>query len=228
MSMTRIGRPGSNTRSARRSLVELTAVASRGVDDGLFVISAGLVAATTDEPPQSEQTATTSELDVDTKQAKAPVPVGAAEPLNARVPSTDEFLDSDSTAEMFVKIAKDYQNRALESIKANLNAGLDHAKDFAEKRAGSEAASNDRSSANLSSFLTVLEGVKEINAEVLELMKANVLTTLEHARGLASATTTADFIELSSAQARRQCELILKQAGALKSLAHRMTKSGGD
>jgi hypothetical protein len=208
--------------------VELTAAASRGVDDGLFVMPAGPVAATTDEPPQSEQAATTSELDVDPKRAKAPVPVGAAESLNARVPSSEEFLDSDSTAEMFVKIAKDYQNRALESIKANLNAGLDHAKGFAEKRAGSEAASKDRSSANLSSFLTVLKGVKEINAEVLELMKVNALTTLEHARGLASAKTAADFIELSSAQARKQCELILKQAGALKSLADRMTKSGGD
>jgi hypothetical protein len=74
--------------------------------------------------------------------------------------------------------------------------------------------------------LTALEGVKEINAEVLELMKVNALTTLEYARGLANSTTAADFVELSSAQARKQCELILKQAGALKSLAHTMKRSG--
>jgi hypothetical protein len=42
MSKTRTGRPGSNTRSARRSLVELTAAASHAVDDGLFVLSSGI------------------------------------------------------------------------------------------------------------------------------------------------------------------------------------------
>jgi hypothetical protein len=201
--------------------VELTAAASYAVDDSLFVTSAGLSAFSADEPAQSEQ-APASDLNVVARRATAPSPVGVPEPLNARASSSD----SDSTAEMFVKIAKDYQNRVLESIKANLEAGLEQAKDFEEKRAGSEAASKDHRSAARDGFLTALEGVKEINAEVLELMKVNALTTLEYARGLANSTTAADFVELSSAQARKQCELILKQAGALKSLAHTMKRSG--
>jgi hypothetical protein len=56
-------------------------------------------------------------------------------------------------------------------------------------------------------------------------MKANVITTREYARELAGTTTVAEFVELSSAQAPKQCELILKQSGALKSLAQTILKS---
>src|ERR1700730_17926994 len=62
----------------------------------------------------------------------------------------------------------------------------------------------------------------------IELMKANVITTLEYARELGGTTTAAEFVELSSAQARKQCELILRQAGALRSLAQTITKSSAD
>ena len=151
------------------------------------------------------------------------------ESLNAAVSRSDELVDSDSTAEMFVKIAKDYQNRAFENIKVSLNAALDHAKDFAETRVVSEAAPKDHGGASLDNFLTVLKGATaEFRTEALELMKANVITTLEYARELAGTTTAAEFVELSSTQARKQCELILKQAGTLKSFAQTITKSGAD
>jgi hypothetical protein len=52
MSKTRIRRPASDIRPARRSLVELTAAASRAVDDGLFVLSSGIAASN----PRSEHT----------------------------------------------------------------------------------------------------------------------------------------------------------------------------
>ena len=151
------------------------------------------------------------------------------ESLNAAASRSDELVDSDSIAEMVVKIAKDYQNRAFEHIKVSLNAALDHAKNFAETRVGGEAASKDDGGASLDNFLTVLKGATaEFHAEALELMKANVITTLEYARELAGTTTAAGFVELSSAQARKQCELILKQAGTLKSLAQTITKSSAD
>jgi hypothetical protein len=78
-------------------------------------------------------------------------------------------------------------------------------------------------------FLTVLEGIAtEFRDEALELMKANAITTLEYARELAGTTTAAEFVELSGTQVRKQCELILKQAGALKSLAQTITKSSAE
>ena len=62
----------------------------------------------------------------------------------------------------------------------------------------------------------------------MELMKANVITTVEYARELAGTTTAAEFVELSGTLVRKQCELILKQADALKSLAQTITKSSAE
>ena len=224
MSKTRIGRRASNIRSARRSLVELTAAASRAVDDGLFVPSTNPIAAPLDDSSRSGQAAETSDRAIGTTTSL--VPVAIPESLNAAVSRSDELVDSDSTAEMFAKIAKDYQNRAFESVKVSLNAALDHAKDFVEPRVRSEAAPKDHGRASLDNFLTVLNGAAaEFGAEALELMNANVITTLEYARDLSGTTTAAEFVELSSTQARKQYELILRQAGRLKSLAETITKS---
>ena len=229
MSKTRIRRPASDTRCARRSLVELTAAASRAVDDGLFGMSASPVAASMDDPPRLEHAKKTSDRTVLARRATAPISVTVPESLNTAVSRSDELVDSDSTAEMFVKIAKDYQNKAFESVKVSLNAALDHAKNFAETRVGSESASKDHGGASLNNFLTVLEGAAVgIRAEALELVKANVIATLECAQQLAGATTAAQFVELSSTHARKQYELVLKQAGALKSLVQTIAKSSAD
>jgi hypothetical protein len=106
------------------------------------------------------------------------------ESRNAAVPRNDELVDSDSSAEMMVKIAKDHQNRALENIKVSLNAVLDNAKDFVEPGVGRETASKDTGRSSESNFLTVLEeAATEFRAEVVELMTANVISTLGYTRG---------------------------------------------
>ena len=231
MSKTGIRRPASDIRPARRSLVELTAAASRAIDDGLLVTSASLIAASPNDPPRSDPTAKTHDRTMVAGQATAPVPVAVPEPLNeAAARSGGELVDSDSTAEMVVKVAKDYHNRAFENIQLTFNAALDHAKDFAETRVGSEGALKGQGGAIFeNNFLTVLKGTAtEFRAEALELMKANVITTLEYARELAGTTTAAEFVELSGTQARKQCELILKQVGSLMSLAQTITKSSAE
>ena len=163
MSHTQKRRRASHTRCARRSLVELTAAASRAVDDGLFVLSSGLAASN----PRSEHTGEkTSDQTILARQATAPSPVAVLESRNAAAPRKDELLDSDTTTEMMVKIAKDYQNRAFENIKASLNAALDHAKDPVETRVG------DIGDPSLeSNFLTVLkEAATEFRADAAELI----------------------------------------------------------
>jgi len=169
MSHTQKRRRASHTRCARRSLVELTAAASRAVDDGLFVLSSGIAASN----PRSEHTGDkTSDQTILARQATAPSPVAVLESRNAAAPRKDELLDSDTTTEMMVKIAKDYQNRAFENIKASLNAALDHAKDLVETRVGGEAASKDIGGFSLeSNFLTVLkEAATEFRADAVELI----------------------------------------------------------
>src|SRR6266853_242359 len=107
MSHTQKNRRSIHTRCARRSLVELTAAASRAVDDGLFVLSSGI--ATSD--PRTEHTGEkTYDQTILARQATAPSPVAVLESRNAAAPRKDEVLDSDTTEMMVVKIAKDYQN----------------------------------------------------------------------------------------------------------------------
>lgn len=167
MGHTQKRRRASHTRCARRSLVELTAAASRAVDDGLFVLSSGIAASN----PRSEHTGEkTSDQTILARQATAPSPVAVLESRNAAAPRKDELLDSDTTTEMMVEIAKDYQNRAFENIKASLNAALDQ--DLVETRVGGEAASKDISGSSLeSNFSTVLkEAATEFRADAVELI----------------------------------------------------------
>src|SRR5262245_22442081 len=183
MGKTRLGLPPSIHRSARRSLVELTAAASRAVDDGLFVTSASQLTASADQPPSLGQEAKTTSIDA--TQAAAPSPVAGGEAPNVTESRKDELLDTDSTAEMFARIAKDYQNRAFEQMRANLESTLKHAKDFAEKGAASEATPK-HGSGSLNNLLEGLKGVTEkFNAEALAMVKANAITTVEYARELA-------------------------------------------
>jgi hypothetical protein len=93
------------------------------------------------------------------------------ESRKAASPRKDELLDSDTTIEAMVKIAKDYQNGAFENIKASLNAALDHAKDVVET-GGGEAASKDIGGFSLeSNSLTVLKEVAtDSRADAVELM----------------------------------------------------------
>src|SRR5215208_1691068 len=187
MSKTQIRRPASAIRPARRSLVELTAEASRAIDDGLVVTPASLIAASPDDPPRSAPAATTQHHSMAAGQVTAPTPAAVPESLSEAEARNGELVDTDSTAEMLVKIAKDYHNRAFEDIKLGLNAALDHAKDFAETKAGSEGALKGNNGSVLeNNFLRFLKGTAaEFRAEALELMKANVTTSFEYARELA-------------------------------------------
>src|SRR5947209_7750345 len=99
MSKTRIRRPASDIRPARRSLVELTAAASRAIDDGLLVTSASLIAASPDDPPRSEPAAKAHDRTMVAGQVTAPIPVAVPESLNKAAARSGELVDSDSTAE---------------------------------------------------------------------------------------------------------------------------------
>jgi len=141
MSYTQSSRRANHTRCRRRSLVELTALAaSRAVNDGLFVLPSGIAAPN----PRSEHTGEKrSDQIIPARQATAPSPVAVPESRNAAAPRNDELLDSDTITEMMVTIAREYQNRAFENIKASGIAALDPAKDLVETRVGGEAASID-------------------------------------------------------------------------------------
>src|SRR5258705_12406549 len=109
MSKTRIRRPASDIRPARRSLVELTAAASRALDDGLLGTSASLIAASPDDPPRSEPAAKTHDRTMVAGQGTAPTPVAVHESMNEGAARSGELVDSCRTAEMVGRIPMNYQ-----------------------------------------------------------------------------------------------------------------------
>ena len=169
MNHTQKRRRASHMRFARRSLVELTAAASRAVDDGLFVLSSGIAASDRRSEHTSEKT---SDQRILARQATAPSSVAVLESRSAAA-SKDELLDSDTISAMMVKIAKDRQDRRFENIEASLNAAFDRANELAETQVGGEPASKDiGDSSPESNFLTVLkEAATEFRAVELNLQK---------------------------------------------------------
>jgi hypothetical protein len=125
---------------------------------------------------------------------------------------------------MAVKIAKAYQAETLDDIKAGFNAALDYAAEFANRGAPTDAATDltptDGGDADRRNALAA-----QYRAEAAELMKANVATSLDFARQMLVAKTSAEWVELASTHARLQCELMLQQTRALRSFARTVTKS---
>jgi hypothetical protein len=137
-----------------------------------------------------------------------------------------KFDASDSSADMAVKIAKACQAETLDDIKAGFNAALDYAAEFLRRGAASEIAgdhSSENSDAERRNALTA-----QYRAEAARLMTANMATTMNFARRLLGANSSAEWVELTSTHARLQCELMLQQAQALRSLARGITESDGD
>jgi hypothetical protein len=142
---------------------------------------------------------------------------------HATASGTCELSASDSTADMAVKIAKAYQADTLDDIKLGFNAALDYAAEFAKGRAASDTASGVVAADCDDGVRNTLAA--EYRAEAVALMETNVATSLDLARQLLNAKTSAEWIELASTHARVQCELMLQQGRALRSLARSMTIS---
>lgn len=125
--------------------------------------------------------------------------------------SSTQSQNSGSTIDLAAEIAKDMQAHALEAMKVGMHAALDYAKDFTSPDSDLQKGP-----------------AAECHAVALELMKVNAGATLQYTRELNRAKTLSEWIELSSAHARKQCELVLQQAELLKSLTRKVTTSGAE
>jgi hypothetical protein len=201
-------RPPSDRRPARRSLVELTAVASRAVADDL------LAAPQSPVPDRAPRRGHARQESQPTTAARHAEPETASNQADAR----------DSSAELTVRIAKDFQARALQDFSLGMNAVLDYAKGFIEPRAAANGVSKEQSRPE-HPVVKGLGAAAQYRTESAALVKANVESAMDYARALARARTPAEFIALSSEHARKQCEFALKQTEALKSLARSVRKT---
>jgi len=225
MSKLRSKPPANDTRPVRRSLVELTAAASRAVDDDALLTPVFPVAGAIKHTPRPEA------------EANAPAPTSA--PKQVMDPHAEEqpqepssrgravLPETESTIEMLVQIAKDQHARTLEGVRLSVGAALNYAKEFAKTPVPAYRCAPDGDAKPQENLLAAAGAAAACRAEAIELAKAQAATTLDCARELIDATTAAEFIELASALARKQCEVMLKQTAALQGFARTVTKSGG-
>ncbi|MDH2352715.1 phasin family protein [Bradyrhizobium sp. SSUT18] len=211
MGKPRSRQPADVARARRRSLVELTAEVSRAVDEGL-AMPPGSVTVFLQDAPQIAQA------------APAPMTAPAQEAASVIVASPEP--PSSTTTDLILDIAKDFQDHALDGMKAGAQAALDYAKDIAKPRIAGGTSESGGAAAAESHLIEAIGTAAECRAVVLELMKVNAGATLEYARELGRARTLAELVELSSTHARKQCELVLKQTELLRLLAQNMTKPG--
>ncbi|MGY3549464.1 hypothetical protein ACVWZ4_004830 [Bradyrhizobium sp. USDA 4472] len=211
MGKPRSRQPADIARTGRRSLLELAAEVSRAVDEGL-AMAPGSVTATVQDAPQ----------------IAPPMPVPAQEAVSV-IAARSEPPDSTST-DLIVDLAKECQARALDGMKTGAHAALDFAKnlakDLAKPRLDGTTSDANATGATESHLIEAIGTAAECRLVVLELMKINAGATLEYARELGRARTLAELVELSSTHARKQCELVLKQAELLKSVAQNMMNPG--
>jgi hypothetical protein len=225
MRKLRLKPPANDRRPVRRSLIELTAAASRAADAGLVPMPSSLVMISPEIMPRLEEA--------------APVPAGMAAPRKAapRVteaapelsPRAAALPQSDSAAEMLAQIAKDQHARVLDSIRLSFVAALDYAKDLSRTPmpADHDAPRDRRKAEDNQAEDSLHAAATEYRAESVELASANLAATLDYASDLVGARTGAEFVALSSALVRKQCELMLRQAAVLQSFAQKVTKKDG-
>jgi Phasin protein len=223
MRKLRLKPPANDTRPVRRSLVELTEAASRAADDGLVLMPTSLIMISPDIMPRLEEAAPVPARRVAPRKAAPRAAKAAAEPP-PRAAALPQF---DSAAEMLVQIAKEQQARVLDSMRSSFAAAMDFAKDLSRTPMPADRGPpQDKAKArdNKTKANPLAGAAAEYRAEAVELATANLAAALEYARGLAGMRTGADFVSLSSALARKQCELMLKQAAVLQSFAQKATK----
>ena len=76
--------------------------------------------------------------------------------------------------------------------------------------------------------LATAEATQDYRAKMLELMTANVKANLEYAIKLRKLRTPFEFIELSTAHARKQFELIMSQTAAFGELSRSLTVANAE
>ena len=137
------------------------------------------------------------------------------------------------------KAAKDYRSWMLEHMKVNINAALDYANgiasvslppDFAGPATGRPREQEENNVVpKLERQLSApARAAEEYRAKAFELMTANVNATLEYAQRLANVRSPAEFIELSTNHARKQCELIMTHTAALGALSQSLTTTNAE
>jgi phasin len=107
-----------------------------------------------------------------------------------------------------------------EAFRAMAGNGAAHAKDAYEK---ARAATDEATELLQSTYAAAAKSFTDYNLKVFEIARTNINGAFDHARELLSVQSPSEFVELSTAQARKQFELISAQNKELWALAQKVT-----
>ena len=99
-------------------------------------------------------------------------------------------------------------------------------KGFAQAKANvdkAKAATEEVTDLLKNSYATAAKGATEYNLKVIDVARANTNTAFDYARQMLAVKSVPEFVELSTAHARKQFETMTAQSKELTALAHKMT-----
>ena len=107
-----------------------------------------------------------------------------------------------------------------EAFREMTEKGVAHAKDTYEK---AQAAAGQATDLLKSTYATAAKCATDYNLKVLEIARTNTSTSFDYAQKLLGVKSLSEFVDLSTAHARKQCEAMTAQTKELAEIAQRAT-----
>jgi phasin len=107
-----------------------------------------------------------------------------------------------------------------EAVREFAQQGAAYTKDMLEK---TKAAAEEANKVLEQTYATAAKGVADFNLQWIEMARANTNSAFDFTRQLVGVKSPSEFLELSSAQARKHFEAFTEQARHLAVLAQKVT-----
>jgi phasin len=107
-----------------------------------------------------------------------------------------------------------------EAFRETAEKGVAQVKDTYEK---AKVATGQATDILRDTYATAAKGATEYNLKIIEIARTNTNTAFEHAQELIGAKSPAEFVELSTAHARKQFDTMIAQTKELTELTQKVT-----
>ena len=110
--------------------------------------------------------------------------------------------------------------KSNEAFRQTAETSVAQAKDTYEK---AKVATEQATDILKDTYATAAKGATEYNLKVIEIARANTNAAFEHAQKLIGVKSPLEFVELSTAHARKQLDTMMAQTKELTELAQKVT-----
>jgi len=107
-----------------------------------------------------------------------------------------------------------------EAFRETAEKGVAQVKDTYEK---AKVATEQATDILKDTYATAAKGATEYNLKIIEIARTNTTSAFEHAQQLLGVKSPSEFVELSTAHARKQFDTMIAQTKELTELAQKVT-----